>query len=85
MKQSHYIKYTDLRNEGSKVFDEVEKGEQFIVTRRGLPVAQIIPFPVLNASTKGKKKSWQDDFEPIKIKGEPASQTIIKMRRESRY
>lgn len=34
----------ELRNDNASVIDAVERGEAFTVTRRGVPVAQIVPF-----------------------------------------
>ena len=38
------IAQRELRNENAKVIDEVVAGESFVVTRNGIPVAELRPF-----------------------------------------
>lgn len=38
------IAQRELRNDNAKVIDEVVAGESFIVTRNGIPVAELLPF-----------------------------------------
>jgi prevent-host-death family protein len=38
------ISQRELRNDNAEIMREVELGETFIVTRRGVPVAQIVPY-----------------------------------------
>jgi prevent-host-death family protein len=35
----------DLRNKGGEVLDRVTRGESVVITRDGLPVAQLSPLP----------------------------------------
>lgn len=37
------IAQRELRNENAKVIDEVVAGESFVVTRNGVPVAELLP------------------------------------------
>ncbi len=37
------IAQRELRNENARVIDEVESGETFVVTRNGVPVAELRP------------------------------------------
>jgi len=37
------ISQRELRDANAAVMDEVERGESYIVTRRGLPIARIVP------------------------------------------
>ncbi len=37
------ISQRELRNDNATVMDEVGRGESFTVTRRGVPVARIVP------------------------------------------
>jgi prevent-host-death family protein len=39
------ISQREMRNESGRVLREAEQGEEFTVTRRGTPVARIVPFP----------------------------------------
>jgi prevent-host-death family protein len=38
------IAQRELRNDNAKVIDEVVEGESFVVTRNGVPVAELLPF-----------------------------------------
>jgi prevent-host-death family protein len=37
------ISQRDLRNDNAAVMDAVERGESYTVTRRGVPVARLVP------------------------------------------
>lgn len=41
----------DLRNKGGDVLDRVARGDTLVVTRDGVPVAQLSPLPTPTAST----------------------------------
>ena len=38
------ISQRELRNDNAEIMREVEQGETFVVTRRGVPVARIVPY-----------------------------------------
>jgi prevent-host-death family protein len=57
----------------------VEQGEEVVILRRGKPVA--ILKPVEEAAELTSMKEFR---KTIKVKGTPASETLIKMRTESR-
>ena len=59
---------------------EVEQGEEVMIVRRGKPVAVIKP--VEQAVQLPSMKNFRDG---IRVSGLSASETIIRMREESRY
>jgi prevent-host-death family protein len=64
----------------SEYLSQVEQGEEIIVLRRGHPVA------VLKPVEKPAPLPKMDAFRrKIRVKGASASETLIKMREESRY
>lgn len=46
------ISQRELRNDNATVMDEVERGETYTVTRRGVPVARIVPLTGENAGLR---------------------------------
>jgi prevent-host-death family protein len=38
-----YIQFTEFRNNSKEYFERIEKGESYIIIRKGKPVAQILP------------------------------------------
>jgi prevent-host-death family protein len=74
---------TNIREAKAKLsayLSQVEQGEEVMIVRRGKPVAVLKP--VQEAAALPSMKSFR---EKILLKGLPASQTIIRMREESRY
>lgn len=74
---------TNIREAKAKLsayLSQVEQGEEVMIVRRGKPVAMLKP--VQKAAALPSMKSFR---EKIRLKGLPASQTIIRMREESRY
>ena len=62
----------------SSYIEKAEKGEKIIITKRNKPAVELSYYKE-NISPP----SWKSPhFHPVKIKGEPLSKTIIKMRRE---
>jgi prevent-host-death family protein len=59
---------------------EVEQGEEVMIVRRGKPVAVIKP--VEQAAPLPSMKTFRDR---IRMSGLSGSETIIRMREESRY
>jgi len=70
----------EARGHFSDLLKRVAAGDEVVITCRGKEIARMLPpevkkpFPDLTAFRAS-----------IKAKGEPLSQTIIKMRREARY
>jgi prevent-host-death family protein len=44
------IAQRELRNDNTRVINEVESGETFVVTRNGVPVAELRPIQMLRRS-----------------------------------
>ncbi len=38
------ISQRELRNDNAQIMREIERGESFTVTRRGVPVARVLPY-----------------------------------------
>lgn len=64
----------------SSYLAKVEQGEEVVILRRGRPVAVLKP---LEQATQ--LPSLQEFRRKVKVKGLSASETLIRMRRESRY
>ncbi len=71
----------DVRNNLRAYLDRAEAGEEIIVLRRGKEVARIVP----PRRERGRFPDLTEFRKSIEIRGEPASETLIRMRRESRY
>lgn len=70
-----YIQFTEFRNQAKKFFDEIEKGAQFIITRKGRPVAEIFPF-------RKKSAGWKRDVRKVKLRGRLTTTDIIRQERD---
>ena len=75
------INVKEVRSNISSILDQVEQGEEVVITRRGKGRVLMTNFkqpPVPLQSLR----TFREDLE---IKGEPLSQTVIKQREEERY
>jgi len=75
------ISVKEARSNLRALIDRVQAGEEITILRRGKQVARLVapqpqpsPFPDLSEFRAS-----------IKLKGEPASETAIRLRREARY
>lgn len=58
---SRTISQRELRNNSAEVMDAVEHGETLIVSRNGVPVAELRPLPRRAlVATAGLKQAWAD-------------------------
>lgn len=74
------ISVKDARAGLSALLDRIEKGEEVTITRRGKQIARIVPLEGLK-----KVPSLKTFRKEIRISGDPMSETIVRMRKESRY
>ncbi|MEX2647583.1 MAG: type II toxin-antitoxin system prevent-host-death family antitoxin [Alphaproteobacteria bacterium] len=44
----------DAKNRLSALLDEVEQGERIVITRRGAPVARLVPFRIDRSSVRAR-------------------------------
>ena len=61
----------------SSYVQRAEEGEKVVITKRNKPSVQLSHYRE-NVSSP----SWKMVFNPIKIKGEPLSKTVIRMRKD---
>lgn len=61
------ISQRELRNDNADVIREVEAGESFTVTRRGVPVARLLPLgpgPDLERVRPAARRLWSERVRP---------------------
>ncbi len=57
----NYLQFTDFRNNSKKYFERIENGEDFVIIRKGIPVARITPF--------GQNRTgWKHRVTRVKLK-----------------
>lgn len=71
----------EVRENLRAYIERVEAGEEVVIRRRGRAVARLVP-PEPEASRFPDLTEFRASIE---IKGEPASETVIRQRREARY
>jgi prevent-host-death family protein len=70
-----YLQYTEFRNNSKSYIDKVEEGEEYIVIRKGKPVAKIVPFETEN------QQGWKRSIKKVKVtQGELVSTKIREYR-----
>jgi antitoxin (DNA-binding transcriptional repressor) of toxin-antitoxin stability system len=69
----------ELTHGFSKYLRAVKRGEKIVILKRRTPVADLIPHNE-NLAQPG----WKRPITRIKVKGEPFSETVSKMRDEER-
>ena len=61
----------------SVYIQKAERGEKIVITKHNKPVVQISYY-----NEQVTRPVWKKYFQAVKLKDEPLSKTIIKMRRE---
>jgi prevent-host-death family protein len=75
------VSVKDARDNFRAWLDRAEAGEEIVITRRGKEVARLVP-------PRREPKRFPDLTEfrkSIELRGEPLSETVMRLRRESRY
>lgn len=90
-----YVTATEARQRFLQLLDEVESGDQVVVTRRGVPTAVLIDFEKLE-TLKSLARLWQDpeslramkeslddakEGRMLKMKGTPTIDAILQTAR----
>lgn len=80
------LSLADAKSHLSAVMDQVEAGEEVVITRRGRPVARIVPE---RAFDPGEARGWVDELE-ASLGGQSsgqvsAAETVRRMGDEERY
>jgi prevent-host-death family protein len=72
----------EARGRLSELLNEVASGGEVKIVRRGKEIARLVPPPKPKPGRFPSRRALRDS---IKLKGEPMSKTILRMREEARY
>ena len=73
----NYLQFTNFRNNSKEYFDKVERGNTFIIIRKGKPIA------ILNPFNEATKEGWKRDLKKVKLKKcKDSSEYVISERNE---
>jgi prevent-host-death family protein len=73
----NYLQFTDFRNNSKEYFDKVERGNSFVIIRKGKPVATLKPFK------EEVNEGWKREIKKVKLKKcKDSSEYIISERNE---
>ncbi|MBI3601409.1 MAG: hypothetical protein HY209_00720 [Candidatus Omnitrophica bacterium] len=73
------ISVREFSHHMAKYLKKLRSGQGFVLKYRNQPIAQVTPNYI---PSTGVVPSWKRPFKRIKVKGEPVSQTISRMRHE---
>lgn len=75
------INAREARRQLSALLDRVEQGEEILLTRRGKPVARLVP-----PQAEPKALPRLEDFRAaVTVSGRSLSEEVVKARQEERY
>ena len=73
------VNIRELTHHFSSYLRVVKRGERIVVMDRSSPVADLIPH-----NENVQKPAWKRPIRKIRIKGEPLSETVVRLRAEQR-
>lgn len=73
------VNIRELTHHFSSYLRVVKRGERIVVMDRSSPVADLVPH-----NENVQKPAWKRPIRKIRIKGEPLSETVVRLRAESR-
>jgi prevent-host-death family protein len=77
------ISQREMRNESGQVLREVEEGQSFTVTRRGTPVARIVPYGSDAARSRPARRPAIFSFAEL-VRASSSSEEILAELRDER-
>lgn len=76
------ISQREMRNDSGAILREAEAGEAFVVTRRGVPVAQLIPYAGGRQAIKPARQDASFDVSELVASSIPTSTVLEDLRGE---
>jgi len=73
------VNIRELTHHFSSYLRVVKRGERIVVMDRSSPVADLIPH-----NENVQRPDWKRPIRKIRIKGEPLSETVVRLRAEQR-
>lgn len=84
----HFTTSKELRTNTSEIIKKIQRGERYIITYRGKPVALMLPFAPNQAMDamvpRAYEEAWKDIEETLQ-QSEPQHQTWQEAIKESRF
>lgn len=74
------VNIRELTHHFSSYLKAVKRGESLVVMERSSPVADLVPH-----NKNVRKPDWKRPIRKIRIKGEPLSETVVRLRAEHRW
>ena len=74
----------EARTHLPKLLTRVQRGERFIITRYGRPVAELLPVGSRSRDEIRSAVSWLADFQTAHSPGSPTVRELIREAREGR-
>lgn len=74
------VNIRELTHHFSSYLKAVKRGERLVVMDRSSPVADLVPH-----NKNVRKPDWKRPIRKIRIKGEPLSETVVRLRAEHRW
>jgi antitoxin (DNA-binding transcriptional repressor) of toxin-antitoxin stability system len=74
------VNIRELTHHFSSYLKAVKRGEHLVVMERSSPVADLVPH-----NKNVRKPDWKRPIKKIRIKGEPLSETVVRLRAEHRW
>jgi prevent-host-death family protein len=71
----------EARQQLPAILSKVQEGEEIIITKRGEPIAKVIPF---RKRAKGRLESHKSIRDALAKKGSPLSEVVTALRNEER-
>ena len=76
------ISQREMRNDSGEILRQTEAGEVFVVTRRGMPVAQLIPYAGGRQAIKPARQDATFDVSELVASSIPTSTVLEDLRGE---
>ncbi|HFE53738.1 MAG TPA: type II toxin-antitoxin system Phd/YefM family antitoxin [Bacteroidetes bacterium] len=73
------VTFTEFRRRASEFIARVQRGERFVLVRRGKPVAEIVPL----SERPSEMPSWKRPGPHLRLSGSDLSSAILEERENS--
>lgn len=76
------ISQRELRNDSADVLRQVEAGESLVITRRGTPVAKLVPLADAAAPVRSARRPVQFAMDELVVSSVNSAELLAELRTE---
>ncbi len=81
LSEEQHLSVKELRYEFPSVIDRLDKGEQFVLIHRSKPIARLMPYTTLRATSLEALSLWANSPRSLRVRGKRSAVKLVRKER----